>query len=280
MARELNRREWFRWGALGTGALSVSQGSRYCRGSDPGDEAERKDLAGKTFDFIVRCRRPDGGYAPSPNPSYTGESDTKFSDLAGVTYAAVLAKTMGWELPHPEQSVEFVRRHQQPDGRFVNLAGKHDPTSDLGVLYNTTQGVVALRALGQRPEIDPLPALEPLLAGERFKQLPWYTTSFFPLLCAALEKPFPEEWRRKIGSHMEQNQAADGYLGDHVAATFHMAHFYRMIGEPTPGGRKNGRSGPSRPEVRRRLEHQAARLGRPLLLRRRFHSSSARRKRC
>ena len=33
---------------------------------------------------------------------------------------------------------------------------------------------------------------------------------------------------------MEQNQATDGYLGDHVAATFHMAHFFRLLGEPTP----------------------------------------------
>ncbi len=33
---------------------------------------------------------------------------------------------------------------------------------------------------------------------------------------------------------MEANQADDGYLGDHVAAAFHMAHFYRLLGEPTP----------------------------------------------
>jgi geranylgeranyl transferase type-2 subunit beta len=33
---------------------------------------------------------------------------------------------------------------------------------------------------------------------------------------------------------MEASQAADGYLGDHVAATFHLAHFFRLLGEPTP----------------------------------------------
>ena len=128
----------------------------------------------------------DGGYAPSPDPAYAGESDTKFSDLAAVTYAAVLARTMGWELPQKEPSIAFIRRHQQPDGRFVNLAGKHDPASDLGILYNTTQGVVGLRALGAKPDIDPIPAIERLLAGDAYKKLPWYTTSFFPLLCAAL----------------------------------------------------------------------------------------------
>jgi hypothetical protein len=33
---------------------------------------------------------------------------------------------------------------------------------------------------------------------------------------------------------MERHQAEDGYLGDHVTATYHIAHFYRLIGAPTP----------------------------------------------
>ena len=70
--------------------------------------------------------------------------------------------------------------------------------SDLGILYNTTQGVVGLRALGEEPEIDPIPVIERLLAGDAYKKLPWYTTSFFPLLCAALGKPFPGNWRDKL----------------------------------------------------------------------------------
>jgi geranylgeranyl transferase type-2 subunit beta len=28
--------------------------------------------------------------------------------------------------------------------------------------------------------------------------------------------------------------AADGYLNDHIAATFHAAHYHRLLGEPTP----------------------------------------------
>ena len=31
-----------------------------------------------------------------------------------------------------------------------------------------------------------------------------------------------------------RSQTPDGYLGDHVAAAFHMAHFFRLIGQPTP----------------------------------------------
>ena len=234
MTGPCNRREWMGRIALGTGAAlaGLGGGERTCRaGSAEGDDGR---LPSETWDFIVRCRRADGGYAPSPDPQYAGESDTRLSDLAAVTYAAVLARTLGRELPQAGRSAEFVRRHQRPDGRFVNLGGALAPEGDLAVLYNTTQGVVALRALGERPEVDPTPVIERLLAGDAYTKLPWYTTSFFPLFYAALGKPFPQEPRRKLARHMEANQAEDGYLGDHVAAAFHMAHFYRLLGEPTP----------------------------------------------
>lgn len=228
MKHVLSRRACIWSSAGGTAALLLN--SPWARAQVPDDAR----LAGKTFDFIIRCGRADGGYAPSPDPAYPGESDTKFSDLAAVTYAAILAKTMGWELPRKERSIAFIRSHQRPDGHFVNLAGKHDPASDLAILYNTTQGVVGLRALGAEPEIDPLSSIERLLAGDAYRKLPWYTTSFFPLLCAALGKPFLGDWRDKLARHMEESQADDGYLGDHVAATFHMAHFFRLLGERTP----------------------------------------------
>jgi geranylgeranyl transferase type-2 subunit beta len=69
---------------------------------------------------------------------------------------------------------------------------------------------------------------------EAYKKLPWYTTSFFPLFYSALEQPFPDEYRVALAEHQKRNQKADGYLGDHVAATFHMAHFFRLLGQPTP----------------------------------------------
>lgn len=228
MTRVLNRRDWI------SSTTGVAVALLLARTRSRGQAQDDTRLARETLDFIIRCGRTDGGYAPSPDPAYAGESDTKFSDLAAVTYAAVLAKTMGWELPRKERSIAFIRRHQRPDGHFVNLAGKHDPASDLGILYNTTQGVVSLRALGAEPEIDPISSVAQLLAGDAYRKLPWYTTSFFPLLCAALNRPFPADWRDKLAGHMEQSQASDGYLGDHVAATFHMAHFFRLLGEPTP----------------------------------------------
>jgi hypothetical protein len=222
------RRAWLARAVLSTSALAAGRvvaREAPGRGDDPGDRA---------FDFILRCRLDDGGYAPSPDPAYAGESDTKLSDLAAVTYAAVLARTLGRKLPDPGRSVEFVHRHQRPDGRFVNLGGKMDPKSDLAVLYNTTQGVVALHALGDTPKVDPRPILARFFEGDAYAKLPWYTTSFFPLLYAALGEPFPESYRQALAGLMERGQASDGYVGDHVAAAFHMAHFYRMIGRPTP----------------------------------------------
>lgn len=191
-------------------------------------------IKSETLKFIEKCARDDGGYSPSPDPQYFGNSDTAESDLAAVTYAATLAKTLGWMLPHPERSADFIHRHQQSDGIFINFQGKLDPKEDLAILYNTTQGVVSLRALGEKPKVDPIGVLDRFFEKGALKKLPWYTLSFYPLFYAALGKPFPPEQQAAVAQHIVENQAADGYLGDHVAATFHMVHFFRLIGKPTP----------------------------------------------
>ena len=192
----------------------------------------------QTLAFIKRCAREDGGYAPSPDPKYAGNSDTGNSDLAAVTYAATLAKTMGWDLLNPEKSIDFLHRHQQADGSFANAAGKMDPKDDLAILYNTVQGVVALRALGQRPKIDPTPVMNRFFVKDSYQKLPWYTTSFFPLFYAALNRPFPRDFDRALREWQVSHQAPDGYLGDHVAATFHLVHYFRLVGEAPPRAEK------------------------------------------
>ncbi len=196
--------------------------------------AEPANLAAETFAFVRRCARGDGGYAPSPDAEYKGYSDTSLSDLAGVTYAATLAKTMGWQLPQPGRSIEFIHRHQQPDGAFLSQGGSRDPKSNLSVLYSTVQAVVALRALGERPRIDPFKVMDRFFVDKAYQKLPWYATSFFPLFYATLGKPFPEQYDRALRDLQVRNQKDDGYLGDHVAATFHTAHYFRLVGQPTP----------------------------------------------
>jgi geranylgeranyl transferase type-2 subunit beta len=221
----VSRREFLR----GAGCAAVGV---ICCGSAAGQKPT--GLAEETLGFIRRCAREDGGYAPSPDAAYRGNSDTGASDLAAVTYAATLARTMGWRLPRPERSIEFIQRHQQADGSFVNLEGKMEPKADLAILYNTVQGVVALHALGKRPRTDPAKVMERFFEGEAFRKLPWYTTSFFPLFYAALGRPFPARYDEALRNLQIKSQAEDGYLGDHVASSFHMAHYFRLLGEPTP----------------------------------------------
>ncbi len=227
--KRFSRRKWL----AGLACTSASVMIGVPRGVRAASRDSRL-IADETYGFIRRCARPDGGYAPSPDAKYDGNSDTASSDLAAVTYATTLAKTMGWRLPHAERSVEFIHRHQQADGSFSNLEGKMDPKTDLAVLYNTVQGVVSLRALGQRPKINPARVLDRFFEGDAFSRLPWYTTSFFPLFYAALGEPFPSRYDGLLRNLQLRNQAADGYLGDHVASTFHMVHYFRLVGEPTP----------------------------------------------
>ena len=225
----LSRRAW-----LGRMARALPATALVTSGDLPAANRSSRPLDDETLAFILRCAQSDGGYAPSPDPAYAGNSDTGLSDLAAVTYAATLAKTMGWQLPHVTKSVDYIHRRQKPDGSFAHVVGKMDPKSDLAVLYNTVQAVVALRALGERPRRDPSAVLERFFAGDAHQKLPWYTTSFFPLFYAALGKPFPEAQAQALRARQIQNQKEDGYLGDHVAATFHMAHYFRMMGRPTP----------------------------------------------
>src|SRR5262245_30470805 len=114
-----SRRRWL-GGLVGTAAWAMTGTRCFPVAAAPKTEA----VAEATFAFIRRCARRDGGYAPSPDTGYLGNSDTGSSDLAAVTYAATLAKTMGWRLPHRERSIQFIERHQQSDGSFANQQGK------------------------------------------------------------------------------------------------------------------------------------------------------------
>jgi geranylgeranyl transferase type-2 subunit beta len=198
----------------------------------PAEPPPRPDavLAGLR-DFFAKTAKPDGSFRPGIDPDYEGMSDSAFSDLAPVAYAVVLHKTFGWKLPDEAKTREFFLSRQRADGSFANVAGTVDPDSAVGRAYNTTMAVMALRALGAKPRRDPLPVFDLVLKAD-YKDLPAYMTSFFPLAYLASGKPIPAEADRKIKALMVQD--ADGYLHEHVAATFHAAHYYRLIGKPVP----------------------------------------------
>ena len=182
-------------------------------------------------EFFTSVSNPDGSFRPGVDPDYEGMSDSAYSDLAATTYAVVLHKTFGWELPDVAKTRQFLLGRQQNDGAFVNVKGTVDPKSAAGRAYNTTMAVMALHALGTKPTHDPLPVFDLVLRAD-YKDLPPYMTSFFPLAYLCSGKPIPPEADKRIRALMVQKD--DGYIHDHVAATFHAAHYYRLVGEATP----------------------------------------------
>src|SRR5262245_22139229 len=142
--------------------------------------------------FYTKTARPDGSFQPGIDPAYEGMSDSVFSDLAPTTYAVILHQTFGWALPHESKTGEFLLSRQKADGAFYNVRGTVEPTSAQARAYNTTQGLVALRALGLKPRHDPLPVFADVLK-EDYKSLPPYMTSFFPLAYLAHGKAIPPE---------------------------------------------------------------------------------------
>lgn len=181
--------------------------------------------------FYQQTARPDGSFQPGLDPAYGGMADCAASDLAAVTYAVTIHRTFGWKLPHEAKTIAFLLARQKEDGAFVNAAGTLDPASPQARTYNTTQGLVALHALGVKPRFDPLPVFEAILKDD-YKALPPYSTSFFPLAYRCAGRPLPEPADRGIRALMVQDET--GYLNDHIAATFHASHYYRLIGEETP----------------------------------------------
>jgi geranylgeranyl transferase type-2 subunit beta len=196
-----------------------------------GDVAAADDVLAGLRKFYARTARPDGSFQPGVDPAYRGMSDCAASDLAAVTYAVTVHKTFGWKLPHEARTVEFLLARQKETGAFFNVAGTYNPDSPEGRTYNTTQGLVALHALGVKPRFDPLPVFEAVLK-EDYKTLPPYSTSFFPLAYLCAGRPISERADRGIRALMVQDET--GYLNDHIAATFHASHYYRLVGEETP----------------------------------------------
>jgi prenyltransferase beta subunit len=182
-------------------------------------------------DFYAKTARADGSFQNGIDPDYRGMSDSAYSDFAAVTYAVTIHKTFGWKLPHEEKTIEWILARQKENGDFVNVAGTVDPNSAQGRVYNTTQALVALHALGVKPKYDPLPTFEDILKQD-YKTLPAFSTSFFPLAYLCAGKPIPKQADQAIRALMVQDR--EGYLNDHVAATFHASHYYALVGDPTP----------------------------------------------
>jgi hypothetical protein len=76
-----------------------------------------------------------------------------------------------------------------------------------------------------------LPILAGVLEGD-IQALPPYTTSFFPLAYLASGRDFPPAADRKVRALLVQTE--DGYMDNHIAATFHLVHYDRLTGAAVP----------------------------------------------
>src|SRR5439155_21538097 len=123
----------------------------FLAGSAPAQEPMPEVVLKGVKQFFAATARSDGSFRPGIKPDYPGVSDSAYSDLAPTVYAVILHKTFGWPLPHEENTKAFLLGRQNKDGAFVNAAGTADPASAQARAYNTTQGLVALHALGLKP---------------------------------------------------------------------------------------------------------------------------------
>jgi len=221
----LNRREFIVQSALLAGGVSL--GLHSCKD-------QNSDLLNGVQDFLHRVANEDGSFRPGIDPEYKGTSDTGLSGMAAPAYATIISSTFGWSLPYPDRSREFFTSCQKPDGAFYPPTGSMDQNAPLAKLYNTLQGIISLRLLGAKPKYDPMAVVDYFFNNGEFKELPLYSTSFFPLFFTALELKMPDHINNRMSEYIIDGQTEDGYLGDHVASTFHAAHYFRLIGEPTP----------------------------------------------
>jgi hypothetical protein len=98
--------------------------------------------------FWEKTALPDGSFWSGIDPDYKGLSDSALSDLAPLTYAVTLHQTFGLKLPYEVKTLANLLARQKEDGAFYHAQGAGDAKAPLMRVYNTTQGLVALHALG------------------------------------------------------------------------------------------------------------------------------------
>lgn len=182
-------------------------------------------------EFTKKTALPDGSFRPGVDPDYKGMSDSAYSNFAPVTYAIVIHRTFGWQLPNEDKTLQWVINQQQADGAFINKTGTVDPKSAQGRVYNTTMAMMALHGLDSRAAYKTLPVFAKVMEKD-YKNLPAYSSSFFPLAYRIAGEKMPDGLDQAMRATMIQ--ADDGYLNDHVAATFHSVHYDKLMGVKTP----------------------------------------------
>jgi hypothetical protein len=201
--------------------------------------------------YLLSLAREDGGFDAASDKDYRGIADSKVSDLAATVYTAEIALTMGFDLPRPEKTAEYIMKRQRPEGNFRPLEdyGLDEQAQKTHSFYNTCMGLRGLKALGKSPQYDPRPFLERMIR-EEFKPgvfAPPYAPCMTANCYASLGEKMPKDCEDKLagfllgtqdketGWFIQPRQKDWGYPFErNNPFTFHAARFFHLSGRETP----------------------------------------------
>lgn len=201
--------------------------------------------------YLLSLAKDDGSFCASLKKDYRGIADSAVSDLAATVYISELALTMGFKLPYPGKTVEYIQERQRPEGNF-------HPIEDYGLdefaqsghsFYNTCMGVRGLRVFDRTPQYDPRPFLEKTIR-EKFNT-PGFAPPYAPCMTAncyaALNDKMPEDCEEKLAAFLIDKQDPEtGWFmqpGGKTAGypfernnpfTFHACRFFHLVGRDIP----------------------------------------------
>lgn len=112
---------------------------------------EKPEVLKGVQEFLSNVANPDGSYRTGIDPAYPGKSDTVLSRIAAPTYAIILSRTFGWELPYPDETKTFLISCKKPDEGFSHFP--FEEHADVDAVYFQVGGLVESGYLKVRPDI-------------------------------------------------------------------------------------------------------------------------------
>jgi len=209
------------------------------------------DKINKIKNYLLSLAKSDGSFNASLKKDYKGIADSVVSDLAATVYIAEIALTMGFELPYPEKTVEYIQARQRPEGNFhpIEDYGLDEAAQKGHSFYNTCMGLRGLRVFNKYPQYDPRPFLEKIIRNE-FKSgvfAPPYAPCMTANCYASINETMPEDCNDKLADFLlEKQDRKTGWFFQpglnekgfpferNNPFTFHASRFFHLAGREVP----------------------------------------------
>ena len=204
-------------------------------------------MLNKFLQYLNSLADENGGFMASGVNNFLGVADGQVSEIAAATYAAEISQTLGFNLPYPEKTAEFILNRQHPEGYFRNLAPLPGVTTTSFNLYNTCVGLRGLKAFGKNPKYDPRPWLVKYIRC--LEKVGAYHPDFYANSCAALEDEMKPDCFQKLADFLlAQQDKESGWLiepglkeaGYPIERSnpfnFHAVRFFHLAGKRIPRG--------------------------------------------